>query len=253
MLTRTDIIEAEINFPRDWATQVIDRPDGILYHTPEIPDSYDGNHAHITHAADPAVSVRKVAAFYAQHGITPRIYHLCDGGDRYGAALRAAVAAEGFTFFLEEPAIFFLREPSTPIVPATVPGLSIHRVRDCSSALARMIERSDGPRFRKVVQRRLASPTYHLLVAFLEDQPVAIASLQELPKLTRVDDVHTSREHRGRGLGSALIQHIVAYHARQFSTPLSLSASNPTAIRIYSAAGFTQIHPAFDFWSARKE
>jgi GNAT superfamily N-acetyltransferase len=254
---RSRAIRAEVEFPRDWVTHVVERPWGVLYHTPEIPDSHDGNHAHIVSTDDPAAALREVTDCYTARGVTPRIYHFSEPGEPISAALRAAATAQGFVFYgtdaARNPTRYFVHEGPAAEPPPCPSGLEIRRVEAPSPALAEMIESSDGPRSRKVVERRLAGPAYHLLGAFRGNTPVGIASLQQLASLVRVDDVLTSPAHRGMGIGRTLIQHMVAYHARRLTGPIWLYAENPIAIRAYLSAGFVEVLPKFDFWSAWRE
>ena len=108
-----DIIESEILFPRRFA-DVEERDYGILYHTSEIPDSHDGNHAHILRPQDCAAAGSDVEEFYRSRGLSPRVYHHSRAGE--GRQLRAALQAAGFRFYDQENQYYVHTQPSR-IVP----------------------------------------------------------------------------------------------------------------------------------------
>ena len=62
-------------FPREF-TQVIERPWGNIYYSPDNPDSYDSNHALIYRdkVDDLPDVLREIADFYLSRGRKPIIY-----------------------------------------------------------------------------------------------------------------------------------------------------------------------------------
>jgi len=241
-----DIIRVEREFQRDFA-DVAERPYGVLFYIREIPDSYDGNHAQFLRAEGVGLTeaVADVTAFYRGLGIPPRVYHLVRPGE--GRPLRGALADAGYSFS-DEDTRFFVRCGSSQITP--LPAVQVERVTSLSPDLALMVERSGSMRARRILERRVRSAAYHLLVASVHGRPVAVASLQEMGGLSRVDDVRTDVGERGKGYGRALIHHLVRYHSEVMAGTLYLYADNPTAIRIYLEAGFVEMEPGPAFWSA---
>lgn len=55
--------------------------------------------------------------------------------------------------------------------------------------------------------------------------------------------IHVAEEHRGAGIGRALLEALIALARRRRVEALSLSvsAANPVALRLYQAVGFVQV------------
>jgi GNAT superfamily N-acetyltransferase len=241
-----DIIQSEIVFPRRFA-RVEERDYGLLYHTAEIPDSHDGNHAHILRRRDCAAAISDMEDFYRSRGLLPRVYHAGMPGS--GRALRAALQAEGFQFYSQASQFYVHARPSR-IVPCA--ELTIRRIQSALPELMAMIE-SGSQRQMKVVRRSLACPDFHLLVGFLKDRPVTMAAVERAGAVARVDSVLTHEPHRGKGYSRAVIHELVRYHKRVLGGALCLYTDNPTAARIYEEAGFEKLAAPLEFWSAWKD
>ena len=239
-----DIIQGEIVFPRIFA-DVEERSYGLLYHTADIPDSHDGNHACILHPRDAVAVIADVQGFYRGKGLAPRVYHFSQQGD--GDGLRAALQAAGFQFGDYANQFYVHHRPSS-ITPSA--ELTIQRVQSPLPELLAMIEESDNRRAMNVVRRSLACPDYHLLVGFLDNQPVTMAAVERAGRVSRVDDVLTHKPFRGKGYARALIHELVRYHSRVLGGALCLYTGNPTAARIYEEVGFEKLGVPLESWSA---
>ncbi len=250
MALTDDIIEGEVRFPRRFAC-VEPRDYGLLYHTPEIPDSHDGNHACILHARDIPAAIADVEDFYCAKGLKPRVKHHCRAGE--GQTLRAALQAAGYQVWDEDQrrTTFYVRRRPSRIRPN--PELAIHRVRTASPELLAMVAQSNCERAAKVIRRSLQCPDYHLLVGFLDGRPVAKAAVEPAGPACRVDNVLTHKPFRGRGYCRALMHELVAYHARVLGGVLNLYTDNPIAAHIYEEAGFVPLDEPIEFWSAVRE
>ena len=240
------IIHCEINCPRDF-TNVTERPYGILFHNDQIPDSYDSNHARILCAEGEGLTeaVADVVAFYSGKNLTPRVYHLSQCGD--GRFLRAELGRVGFQMADDNSRLFILRQQ--PDVDCSA-DREVRRVKAISPQLAAMMERSGGTWTSKVIQRSLETVDYHLLIVFDAGEPVAMGSLHCQGAFSRVDDVITDVQHRGKGYARLLVRHMVQYHKDILKNTLYLYAHNPTAIRIYREIGFVEIDTNIECWSA---
>ena len=239
-----DIIQGEIVFPRKFAN-VEERDYGVLYYAPDIPDSHDGNHAHILCPRDVAGAVADAQDFYRARGLTPRVNHLCQPGG--GDSLRTALQAAGYQFE-DQHQVFYVHRGASRITPNA--ELSIQRVQSPLPELLSMIELSDGVRAMKVVRRSLECPDYHLLVGFLNGQPIAMAAVERAGPAVRVDAVLTHKPCRGKGYCRAVIDELVRYHSRVLGGVLCLYTDNPTAARIYEEAGFEKLDGTIECWSA---
>jgi predicted GNAT family acetyltransferase len=67
---------------------------------------------------------------------------------------------------------------------------------------------------------------------------------------SRVDDMLTHENYRSRGYGRTIVHSLAAYHSGISQNQIYLYASNPVAIRMYQAVGFTKIDYYFKSWSA---
>ncbi len=241
-----DIIEAETTFFTRFAN--VERRDyGLIYYTQDIPDSHDGNHAHILQPCDINEAVADIEDFYRTKNLTPRINHYSKPGEGFGKDLRAALQARGYEFGDHDNQFLVHRRPSQ-IKPAA--ELSIRRVQEPLPELLAMVEQAENQRALRVIRRSLECPGFHLLVGFIDGRPVSMAAVEQPGPVSRVDDVLTAKPFRGKGYCSAVIDELVRYHSREFGGELCLYTSNPTAARIYEKAGFVKIDGTIESWSA---
>ena len=241
-----DIIECETVFPQRFAG-VEKRDFGLLFYTPDIPDSHDGNHAHILRPCDIGEAVAEIESFYQTRNITPRINHLSKPGHGCGKQLRDTLEARGYKLVGQDNLFYVHRLPSQ-IKPTA--KLSIRRVAEPLQDLMEMITQTNCERAMKVISKSLAWDDYHLLVGFLDEKLVSIAALERSGQISRVDDVMTHPAFRSKGYCRAVIDELIRYHSRVFGGDLSLFTDNPTAAPIYEKAGFVKLDGKIEFWSA---
>ena len=241
-----DIIEAETTCFARFAN-VEKRDFGLLYYTPDIPDSHDGNHAHILQPCDLNKAVDEIEDFYRTRNITPRIDHYSRPDQGLSKQLREILKDRGYQFVGEEYLFYVHRQPSQ-VKP--VDGISIRRVEEPLPALLAMVEQTENQRAMKVTRRSIQCPDFHLLVGFVDNQPVSMAGVEQPGPVGRVDEVLTAKPARGKGYCSAVMDELVRYHSRVFGGELSLYTDNPVAARIYEKAGFEKLEGEVEFWSA---
>ena len=241
-----DIIECETVFPQRFAN-VERRGFGLLYYTPEIPNSYDGNHALILRPCDINEAVTEIGDFYRTKNLTPRIDHYFKPDQDISKQLREILKERSYQFEGHEQLFYVHRRPSQ--IKSTA-EISIRRVQEPMDELLEMIEQAENQREMKVVRRSLECTDFHLLVGFVDDKPVSIAGLEQPGPVGRLDHVLTAKPVRGKGYCSAVIDELVRYHSRVFGGDLSLFTDNPTAAPIYEKAGFVKLDGKIEFWSA---
>ncbi len=241
-----DIIEGEIGFTQRFAN-VEKRDYGLIYYTCDIPDSHDGNHAHILHPCDINEALADIESFYRTKNLNPRINHYSKPGEGFGKDLRAALQARGYEFGDHDNQFLVHRRPSQ-IKPAA--ELSIRRVAEPLPELLAIVEQAKNQRAMKVIRRSLECPDFHLLVGFVDNQPVSMAGVEQPGPVGRVDEVLTAKPARGKGYCSAVMDELVRYHSRVFEGELCLYTDNPVAARIYEKAGFVKIDGTIESWSA---
>jgi GNAT superfamily N-acetyltransferase len=191
-------------------------------------------------------AMREIAEFYQARQITPRVYSAGLPGE--SEALRPALAKAGFQSE-DYPLRWFFLEGSSRVHPDAT--LEVRRVHALDDALIGLIN-ADGeePWNVGVLERHVRCDRFHLLVGYIQGEPVTRASLKLMNGIGRVDDVFTHPKHRGHGYARTLMHHLVQCHRRLTSGPLYLWAENPTAIRVYEDVGFVELEGAPPTWAA---
>lgn len=249
MIDLKEVIECENNFPI-FFTNVCEKPYGKLFYNRDNPRSYDSNHAIILDLNyDLDIVLGEITSFYQNINVTPRIYQAFQAQEQ--AILAPYFQKHGFTY-QEYANVFLVFENKAGLERSL--EMQIRRVNRIGSDIAEVILSEDeGDWAVKVLERHLASDNFHLLAGFLEHKPIALASLKLMDKLSRVDDVITHKEYRGKGYGRSVINHLVNYHASISNNTLYLYAANPIAIKIYREAGFIDFPQKLKMWHAWKE
>lgn len=240
------IVQAEIRFPETFA-HVAERDWGVLFVTPTIPDSHDGNHAcALNRRGDLAAVVAEIVAFYEGRGLTPRVYYISGDGD--SPDLRKALGAAGFTIGHEHAMRLFLYQGPSRIAPS--PDVRVRHVESVGADMLALLTAIENPRMAKVVQRRASRADAWVFVGEVDGQVASVALLERVGDICRVDEVHTAERHRRRGCARAVVHAMVAYYHEHIPVPLFLWTDNPIAERIYAEAGFVKLEHSLTSWSA---
>jgi GNAT superfamily N-acetyltransferase len=239
-----EIARFENNWPRSFAT-VVERDYGWLFYDRDNLLSHDSNHAILFNlAGDLDASIADVCAFYEDVGVRPRFYH----GFVAGASefLLPRLQALGFKSAAFNEQYFIWTRPSE-IKP--VPGFELRRIQSMNQEVIDIIGPEDTWTLG-VLKRLVARADCHLLVGYVDGVPVALAQFDLANGLSRVDGVTVQPKQRSKGYGHALMHMVVQYHREISSNVLYLYSSNPTAMRIYTDAGFTKLDWGPQKWSA---
>lgn len=97
---------------------------------------------------------------------------------------------------------------------------------------------------------QMAEPETTLLVARVGAEAVACGALRRHPDgIGEVKRMYTRPEHRGRRIGGAILDQIVALARSEGLTRLVLETGDrhPEAWRVYERAGFTRCGPVLDY------
>ncbi len=77
------------------------------------------------------------------------------------------------------------------------------------------------------------------LVACLDDQIVGFGQITFWARVAEIADLVVAAPQRGRGIGTALIQHLIALgSARRSVIEIGAAGSNPRALALYQRLGF---------------
>ena len=239
-------VQSEILFPRNFA-DVEERDWGILFVTPTIPDSYDGNHACVLNrCGEPARVVEEIVAFYRSRGLGPRVNYLSASGD--SPDLRKVLLDAGFTLGDEEVmCVYVFRGPSR-ITPN--PEVHVRQADTVDADLLRALTSIGDLRIARVLERRVRRRGARLFVGEIAGEAASVALLERAEGIYRVDEVNTAEQHRRKGCARAVMGALVAYYQRHYSAPLYLWTDNPVAERIYTEAGFVKIEHSITRWVA---
>jgi ribosomal protein S18 acetylase RimI-like enzyme len=242
----SDLIDCEIHFPKDFADS-LGKPYGIFYYNEDNPLSWDSNHAIIADLnADLDIAFQEIPSFYNEKSITPRIFASMQAQEL--DILQPYFDKYHFQLAYKNLNRYFLWEK--PSQAGVVPNIKFQRLHELSDDVKAIIFSDiDGGEWTvKVIQRHLKLPSFHLLCGFVANKPVTIASLKIMEHYSRVDDVITHVEFRGKGYGRSLMHYLVDYHNRISNNYLYLYASNPVAIKNYELCGFVDLDFKFDDW-----
>jgi aminoglycoside 3-N-acetyltransferase I len=137
----------------------------------------------------------------------------------------------------------------------TAPGLAITRLTPTTAALAEaFLQAEGGPaavaglRASRAVYDLLASDSFWLLLARVDDQPAGLAAAARLPKADAragflfVDELTVLPAYRRRGVATALLRHTLALAAELglAGVRLLVRPENEAARRLYRALGFDE-------------
>jgi len=243
------IVQAESLFPQTFA-DVETRDWGVLFVTPSIPDSHDGNHACVlTRCGDMTAVVDEIAAFYEGRGLTPRVNYISADGD--APSLRQALAAAGFTFGHGDTMQVYLYHGPSRIAPN--PAVRVRQIEIVDSAVLAALTSIGNLRMAKVLERRACHADGCLLVGEIGGQVASVALLEHTGNICRVDEVNTAERYRRKGCARAVVHALVTHYQRHMSDLLYVWTDNPVAGRLYTEAGFVEIEHSLTNWCAWRE
>ena len=243
------MFQTEISFC-DSFTNRKDTQYGRLYYNPQNPLSHDSNHAHVLrNLENPEDALEDIKAFFRSRGLTPRVYQsfLADELE----ILRPHLEAAGFAVKHQDARTFrFPPDIQTPFDST----ITVRRITSISGDLIDLIHSEDkGDWTIKVLDRHVNDEKFHLLGMFENGECVSIASVKTMDGYSRVDDVLTHSNHRGKRFGTRLMEYLVSYHRAISENCLYLWATNPIAMDMYLRVGFREIHTGAPYWSASGE
>lgn len=243
------VIDFEINLPTKF-TDVVEKSYGKLFFNINNPSSHDSNHAVITDLncnLDEVIS--DIESFYRRQGLTPRIYPAFLQGEE--AILKPFLEKHGFIYNQYHNVYLFLNGESE-LIPNN--DLKIKRLFEINDGIIEIIRSEDkGDWVVNVLKRNIQAKNFHFLAGSVNGKEVAMASLNLTDDLSRLDDVITHKNYRGKGYCSALIHYLVNYQRHLSGNILYLYSAEPKAIKIYRKAGFVDFDEQLSSWSAWRE
>ena len=243
------IVQTETWFPKTFADAEV-RDWGVMFITPTIPESNDGNHACVLrHHDDFGEVADEIATFYDQRGLSPRVNYLSADGD--DPALRTALEATGFSVGGGDDMRVYLYEGPSRITPS--PVVHVRRFDRFEDGLFEALAGINCERVAKVIERRMVRSYGWLFLGKIDGTPVSVALVEKIDGVCRVDEVHTAEAYRGRGAARAVIHALVGFYRDNLTEPLYLWTDSPIAERLYREAGFAKLDCHLTHWIAKRE
>ena len=243
------IVQTETWFPKTFANAEV-RDWGVMFITPTIPESNDGNHACVvSRPENPGAAINEIVSFYDGRGLSPRVNYLSADGD--DPALRTALEAAGFAIGGGDDMRVHLYEGPSRVMPR--PAVRVRRFDRFEDGLFEALTEINCERVAKVIERRMARSDGWLFLGELNGKPVSVALLERIDGICRVDEVHTAEAHRGHGAARAVIHTLVGFYQERLAEPLYLWTDNPIAERLYQEAGFAKLGCDLARWIAKRE
>jgi GNAT superfamily N-acetyltransferase len=241
------MIDTELHFPQRF-TQMVNKNYGMIFWNEGNKASDDSNHAVITDPLGAEASVRDIEFFFKSKGINPRIYPAFNPNEL--EKLTPALENHGFCISIKPDRFFLLQREST-LRPSG--ELRIQRITHLDIDIMEAIAVEYGGDWTiKVVERHLLHPSYHLLGGFIGDTLASLASVSVYAGYSRVDDVFTRNNFRGRGFAGGTLNYLLKYHRQISSNHVYIYSSHPESIKVYQKAGFDEIAPELAGWIAIK-
>lgn len=256
-----NIYKQEMLFPAAMA-EVTHREYGMLFYNKACPLSHDTNHAVITNLnCDIDFALKDITSFYTSRKIVPRVYFGFVPGEL--DILKPFLKKHGYDLGIYEGNTFFIHENISTATPvksmifkrllAPEPGIE-ELIRSGEDEVQEVKESGFGGEWWVTfLYNALKVDHIHMLVGYINDKPVTIASVNIIDGCSRIDDVKTHTDFWNRGYSGAMMDYLVKYHAKLSDNVLYLYAFNPAAIRVYEKVGFVKVENTLPMWSAWKK
>ncbi|WP_026564197.1 GNAT family N-acetyltransferase [Bacillus sp. UNC41MFS5] len=229
------IIKFENNFA-EVQSQVIEKPFGKIFYDKSNPLSYDSNHALINEDSDYEFAIKDIVDFYQSIAITPRVYTFSRNKSKIGQYLES----KGFKKSLDEICFFVQKNKIIIDIPQSLHVKKLNYIDETINELLSS-DKEQGEWGYKSLLKSIDNENFYLFGGYDDGELVCIASLYHKNDISRVNDVFTKKDKRGKGYGSQLINFITDFNERTLKTVSYLYAHNPNAIKVYKKAGYEEI------------
>lgn len=226
---------------------------GVLFWDENNPTMHDINHACILDEEKFSEALEEIQDFYTQKGLTPRIY-LCGNQKE---TQEEVLLKNGYRLYNVGAFRHFLLTEQNEI-PETH-QLEIRELTEKSTVTERLLQnlysiyQTEDPdtinRSSKMLARCIESQQCRVWCGYFENDPACLAMTVDSPYgMQCFDLVETAKIYQNRGFARELISFLVNRAER----PTFLYSENPTAIRIYTQAGFRPVEMSENpvYWRA---
>lgn len=242
------IRHCEIGFPAEFAERT-QTEWGLLYFTPDISLSHDGNHARILFPDANADGILdEIVGFYSERGREPRVRESLQEAELDG--LGPFLERRGFRIEADPWTAWILHDGETFAAP-DCPQLAVRRVEALDDGVVALIHSErNRPWAEGAMRRQVLLSDLHFYVGYSQGVPVSMVVLSEADIFARVDHVLTAPQHRRRGFVTALVRHTLLAHRALSDKPVYLITDNPAALRVYERCGFQDMRAPWQSWHA---
>lgn len=215
---------------------------GVLFWDTNNPTMHDTNHACILKEEYFSAALKEIQAFYTQKGLTPRIY-LCGNQKETQAEI---LLKNGYRLYNVGAFQHFLLTEQNEILQTH--QIEIRELTEKSAVTERLLQnlysiyQAEDPdtinRSSRILVRCIESKQCRVWCGYFKNDPACLAMTVDSPYgMQCFDLVETAAIYQNRGFARELISFLVNRAER----PTFLYSENPTAIRIYTQAGFRPV------------
>lgn len=234
------LVDKIINFENNFAeiqSNVIEKSYGKIFYDINNPLSYDSNHAIINEESDYDFAIKDIVNFYQSIAITPRVYTFT----RNSSAVGQYLERNGFKKAIEEICFYVQKNKKIIDIPRNI---DIKRFNQIDEAIYELLnsDKEQGEWGYKALIKSIEKENFYLFGGYDDHRLVCIASLYKQNDISRINDVFTKKNQRGKGYSSQLINYITEINDQTLKTTSYLYAHNPDAIKIYQKAGYEEMN-----------
>ena len=233
------LLDKIIHFENHFAeiqSSVIDKPYGKIFYDQKNPLSHDSNHAFIYEDSDYEFACKDLVDFYKSIDVIPRVYTFTKNKSEVGQFLEE----NGFNKSIDEICFYVQKHKKIIDIPQTLRFKRLNSIDETVSELLSS-DPEQGEWGYKSLLTSIDKKDFYLFGGFEGEQLVCMASLYKMNDISRINDVFTHKEKRGKGYGSQLINFVTAFNDRSLKTISYLYAHNPNAIKVYKKAGYEEV------------
>jgi ribosomal protein S18 acetylase RimI-like enzyme len=192
---------------------------------------YEGFNAVVSSAPGPV----EAAFDFVERANVPLLWHVWPGA----RSVEPLLLARGFSFYEEEPAMVAAPDGGLPGPPPRLAITPVTDVGELALWVRILTGSSDAGFVDGVVALRRAAGFAHLL-GRVDGEAVATAAVFTGSAAGEVQHVVTRRDHRRRGIGTAMTAAALRLVREQGHRQAVLTAS-PDGVRIYERLGFRRV------------
>ena len=245
MIKLDEIANVENSFPKEFSN-CEHRADYVIYHNVQNKESHDSNHA-VIFKLDESIEeqIDAISSFYNMLSIKPRVYHSFTNCNI--AKISNVFKEKGFVFEINDNRLFY-REKKISL--QHLPKITVKRITKYCDEIETLFK--DTPWTRGVIEKSLSTNSFWFYVGYYNSFPITAASIRCFQGLSRLDDVVTMQEYRGKKYCQSLLNIILNDERITRFNDQYLYASEKDAIHIYEKLGYVEYPVKVTFWSSWK-